>query len=78
MGQKQKSQTKTSGAASGYRKRTELTRQDELVDVIWADLYAANFHSTSETKTTVTIDGALEGGTTLLRKEFLAFIADLD
>jgi hypothetical protein len=55
----------------------ELNGQNELIDVIWADLGTAGFHHTSGIRTMMTADGALASRTTDLAKEFLDFISDL-
>lgn len=52
----------------------ELKNQDELVDIIWNDLLIAGFHKTSGIKSMMSGNGILSDRTTILGKEFIAFI----
>ncbi|MDX1954551.1 MAG: hypothetical protein SFU20_03405 [Chitinophagaceae bacterium] len=49
--------------------------EEDLISVIWQDLYSARFITTSEEKAMLTAKGAFAKRTTLLGDEFLAFIS---
>ena len=67
-----------SGSISSVIKEAfpELKNQDELLDLIWNDLYTAGFHRTSEIKTMMTGDGILSERTTHFGKKFIEFITN--
>jgi hypothetical protein len=56
----------------------ELKNQDALVEIIWNDLMNAGFHKTSGLKSIMSGNGILSDRTTLLGKEFIAFITKKD
>lgn len=52
----------------------ELRGNDELLNIIWNDLYEVGFHKTSGLKTTMTWNGVIEPKITDFGKSFLGFI----
>lgn len=54
---------------------TDLSNEDDLIDLIWEDLKRAGFHRSGDVKTSMSGDGILSKRTTELAIEFLAFIS---
>jgi len=54
----------------------ELKNQDELLDLIWNDLYIASFHRTSGIKIMMPGDEVLSEWTTPFGKQFIKFITN--
>lgn len=54
----------------------ELRDNNELLNIIWKDIYSAGFINTSDFNTSMSGDGTLSGRTTSIGKEFLEFIME--
>lgn len=54
----------------------ELRDNNELLDIIWKDIYSAGFINTSDFNTSMSGDGTLSSRTTTIGKEFLNFITE--
>ena len=54
---------------------SDLNGQDELIEVIWRDLYNQGLHRTPELRSSLTNEGLLAPRTSRLGEEFLNYIS---